>query len=417
MEYANVVHDWTNPVEVPPCGFVDETIRDGLQIPFAPPLSVAQRSACVAFMQRVGIGDFIAGMHSRGVPEHSDEVMRIVGGAGAVGGAGEQRRPFPWILLRADLDDVNDFIERYGEWTDGVGANFFVCASRIRMWAEDWTLESQIGRLRRCLDRVAGRFAHVRLALEDATRTDPATIAAVLDALKPYRIERLAIADTAGVATPESVARLVPFFSAHLGGFASTPMLEWHGHNDRGLAVANSLQAWRSGCRFLHGTMMGIGERNGNAALEQLLVNVGIDFADLADWSALAEYHAFVKPLFGDLVAESAPFFGAHSLATSTGTHAAAMLKASRKGADELSKLLFSPRSPISIARPVRYLVSPNTGHLGTAAALQSLGLPSNDAAIERVLALARQHRRTLHQQEIVDAVASALIPSSSAGA
>ena len=162
---------------------------------------------------------------------------------------------------------------------------------------------------------------------------------------------------------------------------------------------------------------MGIGERNGNAALEQLLVNVGIDFADLADWSALAEYHAFVKPLFGDLVAESAPFFGAHSLATSTGTHAAAMLKASRKGADELSKLLFSPRSPISIARPVRYLVSPNTGHLATAAALQSLGLPSNDAAIERVLALARQHRRTLHQQEIVDAVASALIPSSSAGA
>jgi 2-isopropylmalate synthase len=416
VDYANLVHNWASPVDVPACSFVDETIRDGLQIPFAPPLSVAQRSACVAFMQRVGIGDFIAGMHSRSVPAHNDEVTRIVDSAGAANAARQGTSPFPWILLRAELDDVDDFIERYGERPDSVGANFFICASRIRMWAEDWRLESQIERLRCCLDRIAGRFVRVRVALEDATRTDPATIVAVLDALKSYRIERLVIADTAGVATPESVAQLVPFFAAHLDGFASMPMLEWHGHNDRGLAVANSLQAWRSGCRFLHGTMMGIGERNGNAALEQLLVNVGIDFADIADWSALAEYHAFVKPLFGDLVAESAPFFGAYSLATSTGTHAAAMLKASRKGEDELSKLLFSPRSPISIARPVRYLVSPNTGRLGAAAALQSLGLPQNDAAIERVLALARQHRRTLHPQEIVDTVAGVPIPFSSEG-
>ena len=110
--------------------------------------------------------------------------------------------------------------------------------------------------------------------------------------------------------------------------------LDWHGHNDRGLGLINALTAAYAGVDRLHGTALGIGERVGNTSIDQLLVNFSLLGWMNHDLSALGEYCDLVASCTGLPFRQIIPWSGRDAFRTATGVHAAAVIKALRKGDD-----------------------------------------------------------------------------------
>ena len=111
--------------------------------------------------------------------------------------------------------------------------------------------------------------------------------------------------------------------------------MDWHGHSDRGLAVANSLAALAAGADCVHGTALGIGERVGNTQIDQMLVNLklmGVSPWAEQDLTKLKEYCITVSEATGVPIPRNYPVMGEDAFRTATGVHAAAVIKAFRKG-------------------------------------------------------------------------------------
>ena len=137
---------------------------------------------------------------------------------------------------------------------------------------------------------------------------------------------------------------------------AAPPSSSGHGHNDRGLAVANTLESILSGAHYVHGTMLGIGERNGNAALDTVLLNLSPHETRFR-LDALVRYYEKARTLFEGLRLDSHPYLGANSFASGTGTHCAAIAKALDLGRSDLAKHLFSPPSYCNDTREIEMLI------------------------------------------------------------
>src|SRR5262249_57022257 len=122
----------------------------------------------------------------------------------------------------------------------------------------------------------------------------------LLRRLSPNAVEhgarRPTICDPVGPATPDGIRNLLKFTRNVLEGIGAPDVgIDWHGHNDRGLGVVNSVFAIEYGADRIHGTAMGIGERVGNAALDQILLNLKLlgelldhDLSKLLLWCKLA---------------------------------------------------------------------------------------------------------------------------------
>jgi 2-isopropylmalate synthase len=106
---------------------------------------------------------------------------------------------------------------------------------------------------------------------EDTTRADPEALRQLYLTAVEHGAKRVCLCDTAGHATPEGTARLVHFVRELVGPGIS---IDWHGHNDLGLALVNALVAFEAGADRLHATALGIGERTGNTSMELLLTNL-----------------------------------------------------------------------------------------------------------------------------------------------
>jgi homocitrate synthase NifV len=185
-----------------------------------------------------------------------------------------------------------------------------------------WALE-QIGRVVTPLAE-AGR--RVSLGAEDASRADPTFLAEVFVRAEQAGVQRVRYADTLGILTPRRVAREV----GALVEVLSVP-LDFHGHNDFGLATANTLAAADAGARVLSCSLLGLGERAGNAALEEVYAGLTLlehpeELADprLAALVALAQEAAF---LAGVAVPCHKPLAGAEVHSHQSGIHVDGLLK------------------------------------------------------------------------------------------
>jgi 2-isopropylmalate synthase len=396
MKTTALEYDWNGPLLTPLFrGFVDETIRDGLQMPGAPQISLETKKKLLNHVSRIGIEDVIVGFID-GTLATEKELCELVTACGAF--ATPLR---PWVLCRLRLQDVQATERIQDHCARAVGMNVFVSMSGIRHAVEKWELEGTLHRLEECLGYGKRTFHEIRFAVEDATRTRPEVLEATL-AIAADCVTRFTLADTAGVATPAGVRGIVGCCLRACPHFATGQVaLEWHGHDDRGLAVANSLEALASGVAYVHGTMLGIGERNGNAALDVLLMSLSDCLGDRYDWGELCVYRKKCQEIFGNNPEDRTPFFGANSFATSTGTHCAALKKVLDQGQPDLAKRLFSPPSWMASRLAPTVLVSPLSGRKGVEAVLQSLDLPTGEVVIDHVLEFARQKRAFLTTEEI----------------
>lgn len=245
---------------------VDETLRDGLQSPSVVDPPVARKIELLHAMAAVGVDVVSIGLPAAGARAESD----------AIALASEIQRSKLPMEATAAARTVEGDVVAVARVSERVGLPLvvyaFVGSSPIRQYVEGWDL----GFLVRSV-RVAGETARraglpICIVTEDTTRTPPATLSTLFRAAIDAGASGFCLCDTVGHASPHGTAALVEFARRELTALgAGHVQLDWHGHNDRALALTNALAAVRSGVDRVHGTALGVGERTGNTRIDHLL--------------------------------------------------------------------------------------------------------------------------------------------------
>jgi 2-isopropylmalate synthase len=179
--------------------------------------------------------------------------------------------------------------------------------------------------------------------------------------------------------------------------------IDWHGHRDRGLDLANSLAAIEAGATRVHGTALGVGERVGNTPIEQLLVNLKLLGVRNDDLSRLPDYVQTVASATGVPMPINMPIVGRDAFRTATGVHASAIIKAQKKGHSWLADRIYSGVPAAWIGRSQQIEVGPMSGASNVVCYLGDRGLPSTPQVVKAILDLAKRSSRVLAESEILD--------------
>ena len=241
---------------------------------------------------------------------------------------------------------------------------------------------------------------------EDTTRADPDTLRRLYSTAIRAGASRVCVSDTVGHATPVGTRNLVAFLRDVVDSTGEKVAVDWHGHNDRGLGLANAIAAAEAGADRVHGTILGIGERVGNCALDQLLVNF-----ELLGWSRrtprniapLAALCDLVSRATGVAIPESYPILGRDAFRTQTGVHAAAILKARAKGDHWLADRIYSGIPAAMVGRHQVVEVGPMSGQANVACWLAERGIASTPELAQAIFQAAKQATATLGAEAILE--------------
>ncbi len=345
----------------------DTTLRDGEQAAGVVFRSRDRLSIALALAD-AGIDELEIGTPAMG--EHEVRTMRRI-----------VQRDLPCRLTawcRATPSDL-EAAER-----TGVGSvNLSVPASALHQSvlgkSEDWVL----ARLAEMVAAARERFDHVAVGAQDASRAAPAFLDQLTTAARQAGADRLRLADTVGLGTPESTAELV----ARARRSAGAMVLEFHGHNDLGLATANTLSAWRAGAASLSVTVLGLGERAGNAALEQVatalkvLAGAGLSLRT----ERLAALCGQVARAAGRPIPPDRPVCGSSAFAHESGIHCSALRENERT---------YQGYDPVSVGRRSRRVIGAHSGASAVQAQLADEGIIIGRVQAGRLLPAIRRAAR-----------------------
>lgn len=280
----------------------DETLRDGVQSPSVRHPCLEEKRRALHLMERLGVNAVSLGLPGASPAQRRDvEVLfREVISA--------RLDLDPHCAGRTcveDLEPVADIIQAVGR---PLTAYAFLGTSPIRRYAEGWTLDQLQARMEAALSFAERQGIPVAFVTEDTLRSRPEDLERLFGQAIDQGVRRLVLCDTVGHASPSGAQRLVRFARRLVQQRGEPVALDWHGHDDRGLAVANSLAAEAAGVDRIHGTMLGVGERCGNAALDQLLINHAASGRRQIDKEALDAYRDLVCDAFEWHVAPSYPW-------------------------------------------------------------------------------------------------------------
>src|SRR2546425_5487450 len=260
----------------------DETLRDGLQSPSVkdPPIEVKRR--LLHLMADLGIVAADIGLPGAG-PRVVEQVRAL---------AKEIRDHnlpiFPNCAARTVIADVEPIVRIAEEVGIKIEAATFIGSSPIRQYTEDWTVERILRSTEEAVTFAVRHGLPVMYVTEDTTRARPETLQRLYGAAIDCGATRICLADTVGHATPDGVKALVEFVKREIVGTKAVK-LDWHGHRDRGMGLANCLAAIEAGVDRVHGTALGGGERGGNAEMDLLIVNLKLLGAHRRDIAKLPE--------------------------------------------------------------------------------------------------------------------------------
>lgn len=268
---------------------LDETLRDGLQNPSVvdPPLS--EKIDLVHRMEALGIHAVNLGLpaSSKRNREDVEALAREV--------ARDRLRIQACAAGRTVAADLAPIVEVAHRTGIAIEAYAFIGSSAIRALAESWDMESVLRRSADAISFAVREGLRVCYVTEDTTRTSPAALRALFVNAIDHGATAICIADTVGHATPDGVSALVAFAREVIESTgARNVRLDWHGHNDRGLALQNVFWALQAGVDRVHGTALGIGERVGNVPMDLVLLNLARRGEMRVSRRAIADYCAHV---------------------------------------------------------------------------------------------------------------------------
>jgi 2-isopropylmalate synthase len=380
----------------------DETLRDGLQSPSVVDPPLATKIRILRQMDALGIECASLGMPGAGPRQqrHVEALCREV-----VDSKLSLRPNLGGRTVVADVEAIVAAAQRAGAAFE---ACLFIGSSPIRQYAEDWDFEHMLQGTREAIGLAVREGLPATFITEDTVRSRPEQLEALLGAAIDAGAHRVCLCDTVGSATHHGVMNLVGWVVALLEDRGVDVGIDWHGHRDRGLGMANTLAAIEAGADRVHATVLGIGERVGNTATEQVLVNLqllGLAERDLSRLPALVET---VAEALGVAVAPSTPIVGRDAFRTAAGVHAAAVLKAGVRGEAWLEDRVYSGVPASWVGRRQAIEVGPLSGISNVRHFLRAHGLGESPAVIERLLAAAKASRRVLSERELLDLVGSA---------
>jgi 2-isopropylmalate synthase len=398
---GELMFDWNAvdlPSLAPPAGlsFDDETLRDGLQSPSARHPTLEEKIRFLHLAAAVGVTSVDVGLPGAGARAAADAealCWEIVRGNLPV---------IPNCAARAteaDIQPILDMSQRVGR---PIEVALFLASSPLRRHVEGWSLDEVLLRAETFVGFAVAHGAPVTFVGEDTSRSHPGELAALFGVAIRAGASRLCLADTAGQATPVGAVELVRYVAKVIRDAGGARLgIDWHGHNDRGLAVANALAAAWAGADRLHATALGVGERVGNPAIEQLLVNARLLGWAQPDLGRLQEYAEHSARMLGVTIPPGTPVVGSDAFRTSTGAHAAAILKAEAKGGRDLVDLVYSAIPAHWLRRNQEIGIGPMSGASNVRSWLAAHGHAASEGAIERIFAAAKQADRTLTDAEL----------------
>jgi len=376
--------------------FDDETLRDGLQSPSVIDPPIEKKIELLHLMEDLGIDTADIGLPGAG-PRARQDVLNL-----AAEIANNRMKIRPNCAARTVRADIQPIIDVSQEIGIAIEACTFIGSSPIRQYAEDWTIEKMLQATEDAVRFATENNLPVMYVTEDTTRAHPDTLRKLYKTAIECGAKRVCISDTVGHATPKGVTELVKFIKQIIEETGEDVKIDWHGHQDRGLGVINSLAAYEAGASRVHGSALGVGERVGNTPMDQLLVNCQLMGYIRKDLKKLGQYCQKSSEATGIAIPTNYPVFGRDAFRTATGVHAAAVIKAFRKNDEYLANMVYSgvPAHEFGLEQVIE--VGPMSGKSNVVFWLQRRGIEATEERVETIFKTAKQSASVLSDAEIL---------------
>jgi 2-isopropylmalate synthase len=402
-----LIHDWNTYAgpEIPRGRRVmlnDETLRDGLQNPSVRDPAIEEKIEILHLMDALGIDLVNIGLPAAGprsfadtealAREIIDSKMKI---RPNVGGR----------THKVDVQAMIDVSQRVGQPLE---AAVFLGSSPIRRLVEDWTVDHLQRTTEEAVSLAASAGLPVMYVTEDTMRTDPSTVVKLYVTAIRSGARAIVLCDTVGHATPRGAYNLVKFVIDNVVQPSGEKIrVDWHGHNDRGLAIANSLAAIAAGADQVHATALALGERVGNTPMEPMLANLYLLGLIDRDLSQMKKYSEKVAQATGTVIPPNYPVVGRDAFRTATGVHAAAIAKAFKRNDRKLADAVYSgvPAHLFGLEQVIE--VGPMSGRSNVVYWLGKHGIDATDLLVDQILTKAKQSSLVLTEEEILGVVAA----------
>ena len=400
MDNSDLIYDWNSIGDIDWTSVTvdlnDETLRDGLQSPSAVDPPTSAKLQLLHLMADLGIVAADIGLPGAG-PRAVDAVRALAKEIAA------HNLPIaPNCAARTVIADVEPIVQLSQETGIAIEAATFIGSSPIRQFAEDWTLDRMLRVSEEAVTFAVREGLPVMYVTEDTTRARPETLKALYGNAIRCGARRICLADTVGHATPNGVRNLVRFIRDEVVAPSGEDVkVDWHGHRDRGMGVINCLAAIEAGVDRVHATALGVGERVGNAEMDLLIVNLHLLGTHRHDVSRLREYCELAARTIGVPLPHNYPVLGEDAFRTGTGVHAAAIIKATRKGDAWLADRIYSSVPAATFGARQKIEVSPLSGLSNVKFWLEEHGYDASDEArCERLFEAAKVADRVLNDEE-----------------
>ena len=413
MKESELIYDWNaidyeiarNPSNHPHgVWFDDETLRDGLQSPSARNPEIEQKIELIDYMEKLGIQKVDLGLPGAG-PFHIGHIDAMLT---HMGENGYELRP--GCAVRTVVSDIEPLVELQAKHERQIQASAFLGTSPIRQYTEGWTMERILSTAEKAITFAVDNDIPVMFVTEDTTRSKPEDIKAVYTRAIELGADRICVCDTCGHVTPNGVRKLLTFIQDEVipdaGVKRADIEVNWHGHQDRGLGVANNLAAVEAGADVIHGTALGVGERAGNAPLDQTLVNLSLMGVINNDLTALNGYMRKAHEYIEVALPHNYPIFGEDAFETGTGVHASAVIKAIKKGDQWLADRVYSgvPAQDFGLEQVIR--IGHMSGRSNIIWWLRQNGYEVDDDMVAHLFEVAKGQRRMMSDEEVHAAIA-----------
>ena len=275
--------------------FIDTTLRDGEQAPGVV-FGLAEKIRIAELLDAVGVPEIEVGTPAMGMKEVNE--IRTINSLGF------QFKTLAWC--RANRNDIDAAAKSK---SNAVHISFPVSEVLLQVMNKDkdWVMTH----LQQMIAYASANFEFVSVGAQDASRADRSFLSEFVSAAASFGASRVRLADTVGVLNPMSTINML----TEIRKVEKDISLEFHAHNDLGMATANTLAAYMAGANCLSTTVNGLGERAGNAAMEEVAmalemsmqVKTGLQtalFHNICNYVAMVSQRAIAhnKPITGKLV-------------------------------------------------------------------------------------------------------------------
>ena len=404
----DLIYDWNEIARkgriIPPeIEFFDETLRDGLQNPSVTDPNIREKIQILHLMDKIGIDEAdigLPGASQRAFEDCLQLCREITESKLSIRVACAGR------TVKGDITPMVELSQRAGIPLEIYA---FVGSSPIRALAEQWDLERIKQYSAEAIDVGVKAGLPVAYVTEDTTRSRPEVLAELFKLAVDHGASRICLCDTVGHATPDGVRNLIQFTRNIVAGMGAHVGIDWHGHNDRGLALVNAIFALEWGADRVHATALGIGERVGNAPMELILLNLKLlGLLEHQDLTHLLEYCRAAAEAVGWHVPINYPLVGRDAFRTATGVHAAAIIKAQAKGDAWLADRVYSGVPAGMFGRTQEICIGYMSGASNVTYWLRSRNIEPSDQLVRKILAKAKESDHILTDDEVMSIVRSA---------